>query len=219
MKRKAKPVAAPLLTYSATLSVMPTDTPAKPRKLTPRQRKFASEYPKDLNGQQAAIRAGYAPESAQVEASRLLSKAIIAEAVEVKVSKALTIADVTAQRTLQELARCAYGDIAELFDVTGNLKPVQEISEDARRSIQSIEVIKKNAEAGDGHTDVVHKVRLADKLKALEILAKYCGLLVDKVEVSVHVQYTDRVSEIRKVLAERRQGAIDVEAAKVEDET
>ena len=198
---------------------MPTYTPAKPRKLTAKQRKFVSEYSKDLNASAAAAKAGYTADNPGQLGWQLLQKPSIQAAVTAKVSKALTIADCTAERTLQELARCAYGDIAELFDVTGNLKPVHEISEDARRSIQSIEVIKKNAEAGDGHTDVVHKVRLADKLKALEILAKYCGLLVDKVEVSVHVQYTDRVSEIRKVLAERRQGAIEVEAAKVEDET
>ena len=39
-----------------------------------RERLFAAEYVKDSNGTQAAIRAGYAPGSAKVTASRLLTR-------------------------------------------------------------------------------------------------------------------------------------------------
>ena len=38
----------------------------KKGKLTARQRRFCSEYPIDLNGTQAAIRAGYSPNGAEV---------------------------------------------------------------------------------------------------------------------------------------------------------
>lgn len=41
--------------------------------MTPKQERFCEEYMKDLNGKQAAIRAGYAANSAEVQASRLLS--------------------------------------------------------------------------------------------------------------------------------------------------
>ena len=50
-------------------------------KLTAKQLKFTREYAKDGNGTQAAIRAGYAPNSADVEASRLLVNAKIGKAV------------------------------------------------------------------------------------------------------------------------------------------
>ncbi|MCP3671930.1 MAG: terminase small subunit, partial [Gammaproteobacteria bacterium] len=40
---------------------------------TVRQERFVSEYMVDLNGQQAAIRAGYSSHTAKVQASRLLS--------------------------------------------------------------------------------------------------------------------------------------------------
>ena len=49
--------------------------------LTEKRRRF-DEYLKDLNGKQAAIRAGYARASAEVEASRLLRDAKVAEAIE-----------------------------------------------------------------------------------------------------------------------------------------
>ena len=37
--------------------------------------------------------------------------------------------------------------------------------------------------AGHGHTDAVHKVHLAKKLGALELLAKHFALLTDAVKV------------------------------------
>lgn len=43
--------------------------------LTDRQMRFVTEYLKDCNGKQAAIRAGYSVKTAEVQASRLLSLA------------------------------------------------------------------------------------------------------------------------------------------------
>ena len=44
-------------------------------KLSAKRQRFAEEFLVDLNGKQAAIRAGYSPRSAEVTASRLLSDA------------------------------------------------------------------------------------------------------------------------------------------------
>jgi len=49
--------------------------------LSPRQQRFVEEYLVDLNGTQAAIRAGYAPGAAKVQACRLLTKDNIAQAI------------------------------------------------------------------------------------------------------------------------------------------
>lgn len=48
-------------------------------KLTPKQKKFCEEYLIDLNGTQAAIRAGYSKNSAQEIASENLLKPIISD--------------------------------------------------------------------------------------------------------------------------------------------
>ena len=53
----------------------------KGKSLTPKQEKFCLEYVKDLNGTQAAIRAGYSEKTAQEQSSRLLSNVIIQERV------------------------------------------------------------------------------------------------------------------------------------------
>jgi phage terminase small subunit len=49
-------------------------------KLTPKQDRFVAEYLIDLNATQAGIRAGYSARTANEQASRLLAKASISEA-------------------------------------------------------------------------------------------------------------------------------------------
>ena len=48
----------------------------------------------------------------------------------------------------------------------------------------SLEVIIKNAKAGDNMTDLIHKLKWHDKLKALELLMKHLGILEEKVSIS-----------------------------------
>ncbi len=50
--------------------------------MNPKRQRFCEEYAVDLNGAQAAIRAGYAPGSAKVTASRLLTDANVRECVD-----------------------------------------------------------------------------------------------------------------------------------------
>ena len=59
-----------------------------------------------------------------------------------------------------------------------------ELSDDEAASIASIEVIIKNAAAGDGHTDTIHKIRQWDKLKALEMAGKHFGVFAENANVS-----------------------------------
>lgn len=49
--------------------------------LNAKQQAFSSEYAVDNNGKQAAIRAGYSPHTAEVQASQLLSKLKVQDAV------------------------------------------------------------------------------------------------------------------------------------------
>lgn len=150
--------------------------------LNPRQARFVAEYLVDLNATQAAIRAGYSPRTAQEQSSRLLSKAIVAEAVAAGASKQLTKLDLTADMVKERLKLLAFQDIRALFDERGNLRPIHELSDAAAAMVGGVEVIKKNAAAGDGVIDTVHKVKVVDPVKALEMLAKHFGLLTEKVE-------------------------------------
>ena len=57
----------------------------------------------------------------------------------------------------------------------------------------------KNAEAGDGHTDRVLKVRFWDKTKALEMLMRRAGLFQDKVKIEHTYQ------QLEQIIGEARQ--------------
>ena len=72
-------------------------------RLTPLQGRFVDEYLTDLNGKQAAIRAGYSARSAEVTASRLLSNAKVAAAVAEAQSKIAERNEVTQDWIIAEL--------------------------------------------------------------------------------------------------------------------
>lgn len=91
--------------------------------------------------------------------------------------------EVTAERTMLEIAKLAFADRRAVWDDDGRLKPFSKWGPDEAALLEGFEVIIKNAQAGDGQTDTVHKVKLATKLGALEILAKHFGIMTDKVKV------------------------------------
>lgn len=150
--------------------------------LNPKQQRFVSEYLIDLNATQAAIRAGYSKKTAEQQGFDLLRKPEIAAAVSAGKAKQLASADLTAARTLEELRRLAFSDVRNLFDEGGNLKPLHTLSAEDAACIAGLEVIIKNAAAGDGVTDKVHKIKIWDKTKTLDSLAKHFGLLTERVD-------------------------------------
>ena len=85
-------------------------------------------------------------------------------------------------RALREAARLAYSDVRQLFDMDGNLKPLVDWPDHIAAAVASVEIVKKNLAAGDGQTDTVHKLKLWDKPKNLEMLFKHLGLLVERLE-------------------------------------
>jgi phage terminase small subunit len=143
--------------------------------------RFVVEYLVDLNGTKAAIRAGYSPHTAESQAARLLGNVKVREAVGIGQARMLEAADITALRVLRELGRVAFVDARQYFD-RNNVRAVGELSADLGAAVAGFEVVIKNVSGGDGVTDTIHKFKLCDKLKALELLAKHHGLLRDIVE-------------------------------------
>jgi hypothetical protein len=77
---------------------------------------------------------------------------------------------ITIRRVVTELAISAFADPAALFSETGELLSIHEMPENVRRSISSIE-FDNNGVA----TAKVGKVKLHDKLRALDCLMKHLG--------------------------------------------
>lgn len=152
--------------------------------MNPKQARFVAEYLVDLNATQAAIRAGYSRKTAEQQGPRLLGNAEIAAAVSAGKAKQLEKADISATRVLEELRRLSFADLRQLFDEHGNLRPIHTLTAEQAAAIASVEVVKKNLTAGDGQMDTVIKLKVWDKPRSLEMLAKHFGLLTERLEHS-----------------------------------
>lgn len=73
-------------------------------KLNPRQKRFVNEYVIDLNQAQAAIRAGYAADRANVTGSELVANRKIAMAIAERQSAIMERTEWTQDRVISELA-------------------------------------------------------------------------------------------------------------------
>lgn len=89
-----------------------------------------------------------------------------------------------ARRILQELITLGLVNAQDYVNADGTWKSITDLTKAQSACIASVEMLRRNIESGDGHTDTVLKVKFWDKLKALEMLAKHFGLLVEKLEHS-----------------------------------
>lgn len=70
--------------------------------LTPKQAQFVSEYLKDHNAKQAAIRAGYSPKTAEQQGCRLLRNAHVVKAVGKNQQRVAKKAEITVESLAKE---------------------------------------------------------------------------------------------------------------------
>lgn len=143
----------------------------KNKRLTDKQKMFCQEYLIDLNGTQAAIRAGYSQKTAGQIAEQNLKKLEIQTFIqELKKIRAEKL-EITTDMVLAELAKIGFSDIGEFFNDGYSIKPISELK-DKSKVIQSIQVEDTQGEFGSSRTV---KFKLHDKLSALEKIAKHIG--------------------------------------------
>lgn len=156
------------------------------RPLTARQQAFVREYLKDGNATQAAIRAGFSKKNAANIASKLLKKSQVAAQLATKVERIEAKAEIDAAEVLNEIKRVALVDIGQALDSEGRPLPLDKMPEDVRRAIQGLEVTEIWGHEDDGQGNrgkavigQVKKLRMGDKLRALELLGKHLKLFTD----------------------------------------
>jgi phage terminase small subunit len=128
--------------------------------LTPKQRKFVEEYLIDLNGTQAAMRAGYSKRTANEQAARMLAKASVREAV--------AAAQLERSERTQITADYVLSNLAEIVERTMQRAPVMEGRGEDR------------AQAKDDEGRHVWDFNASGANKALELLGKHLALFTDK---------------------------------------
>ena len=166
---------------------MPSADPTKP--LDEREERFCHEFVRTLNAAKATILAGYSATGASAQGAELRGDPRIRHRIDELEAPRLTAADVTAENVLKELASIGKVDVRQFFDDHGNLRPVREWTPEMGAALASFEVVQRNLTAGDDSVDTVLKVKLWDKPKALDTLAKHLGLLIEKMQHSGEITF------------------------------
>jgi len=134
-------------------------------KLTAQQSRFVDEYLIDLNGTQAAIRAGYSAKTANVKAAQLLAKVNIQEAIQERMNyrqeRTQIDADFVLHGIVKNIKRCEQAE--PVTDREGN--PVITTNE-------------------DGELAAAYKYDATNALRGYELVGKHLKMFTDKVDHS-----------------------------------
>ena len=157
------------------------------RKLTDKQQRFVEEYLIDLNATQAAIRAGYkatSKNSFEVIGYQLLQKSSVSEHIQLAIAERSRRTGINQDRVIQELARIAFVNPQNVIN-SEDASVRADASEDDLACIQSVKVKTMDGEKG---SSTEREVRLADKMRALELLGKHLGMFKDKIELDADME-------------------------------
>lgn len=145
--------------------------------LTPKQIRFCQEYMVDLNGTQAAIRAGYSEDSATAIASQNLTKLKVAEYIAELQKDVANSLKITKEKIIDALRMLAFYDTRKYYDVNGELLPISELDDESAFALSSFEVTEETIfELGTkkviGHTK---NIKTSERKGALDMLNKMFG--------------------------------------------
>jgi phage terminase small subunit len=175
-------------------------------KIRYRQAMFAIEYLKDLNASAAARRAGYAEKWADKLGRQLLRKPHVVAVVQAEIEARLDVHRATADRIIAEVARVGFANLGDYMTVLEDGSAVVDLSGATPQqlaALSEITVDEYTEGRGDGARNVKRvRIKLADKLAALNTLAKYRGLLVDRQELSGVNGGPVEVATIRRVIVD-----------------
>lgn len=142
--------------------------------LTPKQKRFVAEYLIDLNATAAARRAGYSTKTADRIGPELLRKTCVSEAIQQAIQEREKRTEITQDMVLQETAKLAFFDIRKMFDKNGKPLDISELDADTAATLVGLDVQDIATPDGD-YVGYVKKYKMADKVKALELLGKHFG--------------------------------------------
>lgn len=154
------------------------------RGLNAKQAAFCREYLIDLNATQAAIRAGYAAKSADVEGSRLLVNAKVRSEID------------RLKKERNERLQIKGDDV------------LRSIDEVVQRCMQAVPVLDRFGQAAlvetpGGQVAPAYTFDSRGALKGLELLGKHLKLFTERLEIKDKTNRADRLAKIRARLTSR----------------
>lgn len=146
-------------------------------RLTDKQKRFVAEYLVDLNATAAAIRAGYSKKTAEVIGYENLRKPQIEAAINQAKQEREQRTEITQDMVIRECAKLAFFDIRKMFDGNGKPLDISQLDNDTAAALVGLDVQDVYNFTGDEKQFIgyVKKYKMADKLKALELLGRHVG--------------------------------------------
>ncbi len=147
--------------------------------LSPKQARFVAEYLLDLNATAAAKRAGYSAKRAAEQGYQLLQKTTVQEAIAQAQKARSKRTEITADQVLKELAKIGFANSGDFFEWGPDgirVKPQEDLTSDQQAAVA--EVSETKTEKGG-----TVKIKLHDKLGALEKIGRHLGMFTDNVNV------------------------------------
>ncbi len=181
--------------------------------LTAMQEAYCQSYIKTPENQsQAAIDAGFSPNTAAVKASVMMRDERIQKRIAELMEERNKRMRVSADYVLMRLVEIDQMDVLDILNDDGGMKPIAEWPKVWRTSLSAMDIAtikttqaslqKENGEADLSVDDVEHilkKVKWPDKVKNLELIGKHVDVnaFKERLEVSGTVTIADRMAKAR----------------------
>ena len=163
--------------------------------ITRKQKLFVQEYLIDLNATQAAIRAGYSPDTAGEIGSENLKKPDIRASIDKAMAERSRRTGINQDRILLELAKIALLNPQQVVNLNDATIREDALPEDLAADA-SVKVKRFPTKEGEGIIE--REIKFYDKSKALELAGKHLGMFRDKVDVNV--QTSEKLDDIMSQL-------------------
>lgn len=190
--------------------------------LTAMQEAYCQSYIKTPENQsQAAIDAGFSPNTAAVKASNMMRDERIQKRIAELMEERNKRNRVSADYVLMRLVEIDQMDVLDILNDDGGMKPIAEWPKVWRTSLSAMDIAtikttqaslqKENGEADLSVEDVEHilkKVKWPDKVKNLELIGKHVDVnaFKERLEVSGTVTIADRMAAARRRVKEQAGG-------------
>lgn len=144
--------------------------------LTEQKKRFVDRYFETLKGGQSAIYARYSEKTADQIAYNLLQEPEVQEYIQQLREEYAAKNGINKESVLNEYRKIAFSDVRKILTVDGGLKSIDEIDDETAGAISGIESFDEFEKETGEKLGTNRKIKLHDKLRALEALSKHLGL-------------------------------------------
>ena len=145
--------------------------------LNEKQERFCKEYVIDLNGTQAAIRAGYSENTSQEQASRLLLNVMVQKRIEELKQGIGERLEITADMVVKELWALGVYNVKDFVKDDNTIAQLANLERDTVKPVTGIKVTEKTVHFDGGQEiTVTTELKLADKRAALVDVGRHIGI-------------------------------------------